>query len=187
MIQNKLLFSMMLAAGFACAAVAQAPAPGHIAGHTYVNPALNLSYAWPAILQPVTLPAAQSQQNDPHAYQFVLFSAKEGNQPYGLVMVAEKLNVAGPHSAGIKNSADMITRLANSLRPGPVLTNIAKSQRKSASGRQFDELSYSMNGKPAAVIATQVGDYLIVFKCNAASAHDMALMEKSALAMHVGK
>lgn len=178
---------MMLAAGFACAAVAQPPAPGHIAGHAYVNPSLHLSYTWPAILQPVTPPAAQAQQNDPHAYEFLLLSAKEGNQPYGLVMVAEKLNVAGPHSTGIKSSADMITRLANSLRPGPVLTNISRSQHKSASGRQFDELNYSINGKPAAVIATQVGQYLIVFKCNAASAHDMQLMEKSALAMHVGK
>lgn len=177
----------MLAAGFACAAVAQPPASGHIAGHAYVNPALHLSYTWPAILQPVTLPGAQAQQKDPHAYQFVLFSAKEGNQPYGLVMVAEKLNVAGPHSAGIKDSADMIARLASSLRPGPVLTNIARSQHTGASGRRFDELSYSMNGKPAAVIATQVGQYLIVFKCNAASANDMKAMEKSALAMRVGK
>lgn len=186
MIQHKLLFSLMLAAGFACAAVAQPPAQGHIAGHAYVNPSLHLSYTWPAIVQPVTLPAAQAQ-NDPHAYQFVLFSAKEGNQPYGLVMVAQKLNVAGPHSTGIKNSAEMIARLANSLHPGPVLSNIARSQHRSASGRQFDELSYSINGKPAAVIATGVGPYLIVFKCNAASAHDMALMEKSALALRVGK
>ncbi|MFP5234582.1 MAG: hypothetical protein ACLGSD_01660 [Acidobacteriota bacterium] len=187
MTKHKLLFSVMLAAGLACAAVAQPPAQGHIAGHAYVNPALHLSYTWPAILQADPVPAAQTQQNDPHAYQFVLFSAKQGKQPYGLMMMAEKLNVAGPHSGGIKSSADMITRLANSLRPGPVLTNIAKSQHKTASGRQFDELTYSISGKPAAVLATQVGEYLIVFKCNAASAHDMALMEKSALALRVGK
>lgn len=183
----KLLFPLVLAAGFTCAAVAQPPAQGHISGHAYVNPALHLSYTWPAILKPVSLPATQTQQNDPHAYQFVLFSAREGDQPYGLVMLAEKLNVAGPHSAGIKSSSDMIARLANSLHPGPMLSNIARSQRRSPGGRQFDELNYSMNGKPATVIATQVGQYLIVFKCNAKSAQEMALMEKSALALRVEK
>lgn len=182
-----LLFPLTLAAAFTCAAMAQPPAQGHIAGHTYVNPALHVSYTWPAILKPVSLPAAQAQQNDPHAYQFVLFSARQGDQPYGLVMLAEKLNVAGPHSSGIKSSSEMIGRLANSLRPGPVLTNIAKSQHKSAAGRQFDELTYLISGKPSAVLATQVGQYLIVFKCNAKSAQEMALMEKSALALRVEK
>jgi len=44
-----------------------------------------------------------------------------------------------------------------------------------------------MNGKPALVMATQKGQYLLVFKCNAQSASDMAQMENSALAIRMLK
>ncbi len=178
---------LMMATLIACAVHAESPADGHIAGSAYVNPYFHLSYTWPAMLKPVKVPAAVADANNPKAYEFVLFTARQGDKPYGVVMVAEKLNVAGPHSAGVKSSADMIDRLTHSLRPGPILSNFARSQKKSAGGRPFDELSYLMNGKPSSVIATQVGQYLIVFKCNAQSAAEMAQMEKSALGMRVGK
>lgn len=181
------IFFLILVALFAGAAYAESPATGHIAGKAYVNSYFHLTYAWPAMLTPVKLPSADAERNNPKAYEFVLFSAQQGKQPYGLVMVAQKLNVAGPHSSGVKSSADMIDRLTHSLRPGPILSNFARSQKKNARGMLFDELSYQMNGKPSSVMATQVGQYLIVFKCNAQSAADMALMEKSALAMRVAK
>lgn len=187
MMKIKLVFLLTIALGCAVAVNAQAPAEGRITANAYVNPSLHIAYAWPAIVKPVKLAAASAERNDPHAYQYVLFSAKEGDQPYGVLMLAQRLGVAGPHSAGLKSSAEMIAHLADSLRPGPVLTNIARSQHTAAGGRRFDELTYAISGKPAAVIATQVGQYLIVFKCNAQSAHDLALMEKSVLALRVGK
>lgn len=178
---------LMMAVAFAGAACAQSPADGHVAGHAYVNAYFHLSYTWPAALTPAPKPAAPPEHAMTNSYQTLLFSARQGTQQYGVVLVAEKLNVAGPHSSGLKSSAEMIDRLAGSLRAGPVLGNIHRSQYKSASGRTFDELSYTINGKPSAVIATQVGQYLLVFKCNAESAAGMAQLEKSAFAVRVGK
>jgi hypothetical protein len=37
------------------------------------------------------------------------------------------------------------------------------------------------------VIATQLGDFLLVFKCNAKTAADMSQMEQSALNLHMTK
>ncbi len=183
MFKLKIPFLMMVAA-LAGAACAQTPADGHIAGHAYVNSYFHITYAWPAILTPA--PKAVAARGTTNNYQTLLFTARQRNQPYGVVLVAEKLNVAGPHSTGLKSSAEMIDRLAGSLHPGPVLSNINRSKHKSASGRTFDELNYTINGKPSAVIATQVGQYLIVFKCSAEAAVGMAQLEKSAFAMRVG-
>jgi hypothetical protein len=184
MFKLKVFFLIMVAA-VASVACAQTPADGHVSGHAYVNSYFHISYTWPAMLTPA--PAAAPDHGMTNNYQTLLFSARQGNQPYGVVMVAEKLNVAGPHSPGIKSSADMIDRLAQSLRPGPVLSNINRSQKKNAHGMTFDALNYTINGKPSAVIATQVGQYILVFKCSAESAAGMAQMEKAALEMRVGK
>jgi hypothetical protein len=61
----------------------------------------------------------------------------------------------------------LIDRIAHSLRSGPILSNITRSEKKSQHGMVFDELSYLQSGKPSSVIAARVGEYLIIFKCNA--------------------
>jgi len=185
--QMKRIVVAFAAVLFASAAYALSPTDGHVAGKSYVNTYFHFSYSWPAMLNPATLPAQPGGGNGANSYMYPLFSAHQGNQPYGVVIVAEKLNVAGPHSAGLKSSSDYINRMARSLRPGPVLSNIQQYQKRSAHGMVFDELSYRVNGKPASVIATQVGQYLIVFKCNAQSEGDMSQMERSALALRMLK
>lgn len=166
---------------FASAAHALSPTDGHIADKSYVNSYFHLAYTWPAMLTPAKLPAAPADANSPTAYMFPLFTARQGNQPYGVVVVAEKLNVPGPHSSGIKSSAEFIDRVASSLRSAPMLSRITRTERKNARGMIFEELSYRLNGNPAALMATQLGQYLIVFKCNAQSATDFARMENSVL------
>jgi hypothetical protein len=178
---------LMMAVAASGAACAQTAADGHIVGHAYVNSYFHIAYTWPAMLTPRPAAAAAPDHGMTNNYQIPLFIAREGKQPYGVLVLAEKLNVAGPHSTGLKSSAEMIDRLASGLRAGPVLKNIQRSQKKSAAGKTFDELTYTMSGKPSAVMATQVGQYLIVFKCSAESAAEMAQMEKAALAMRVGK
>lgn len=175
--------ALILVALLAAASSAQSPTDGHIAAKSYVNPYFHIAYTWPAILKPTALPAAPATSGNPSAYAFPLFTARQGDQPYGVVMVAEKLNVAGPHSAGIKTSADYIDRIEHTLRPGPILSNIIRSQKKNARGVIFDVLNFQQNGKPSSVIATQAGNYLIIFKCSAQSAADMVQMENSALAL----
>lgn len=176
-----IFFAVLLAASLTGAGNAQLPTDGHVSGSSYVNAYFHFAYTWPAMLKPANLPAA----SDPQGYEFLLFLAREGSQPYGVAVVAEKLSVAGPHSAAMKSSADLIDRLANSLRAGPVLSNIAKSEKKNTRGMVFDELTYLQSGKPSAVLATKMGQYLIVFKCNAQSQADMRAMENSAMGIRM--
>lgn len=173
--------STLLAVLLAAVASAQSPASGKITGRTYVNSSLHISYTWPAMLQSKPLPAPDTASASVNAYSYPLFIAGQGDQPYGIVGVAQKLNVAGPHSTGIKSSAEYIDRLTQSLHPGPMLSGFNRTKIKSAAGVTFDKLSYLMKGKPSAVYATQIGLYVLVFKCNAQSAADMAQMEKSVL------
>ncbi|KAA6461116.1 hypothetical protein DYQ86_12750 [Acidobacteria bacterium AB60] len=163
-------------------AQAQAPTDGHIAGRAYINTYFHVAYTWPAALKPKVEPAP-SGAKDPHAYAFPLFTASLADQPYGVVVVAEKLNVAGPHSTGIQNSGQFIDKIKNSLRPGPLIANISSAHKTSAQGLVFDELDYTQNGKPSSLLATQIDQYLIVFKCSAQSASEMASMQRSALAL----
>jgi len=173
----------LLAALLLSTVSAQSPANGKITGRTYVNPSLHISYTWPAMLQSKPLPPPDASVSNAQAYMFPLFIAGQGDQPYGIVGVAEKLNVAGPHSSGIKSAAEYMDRLVQSLHPGPMLTNFNRTKVKSMSGMTFEKLSYLMKGKPSAVYATQLGQFVLVFKCNAQSPADMALMEKSVLAV----
>lgn len=177
------LASLVLAASCGAAGVAQSPADGKITGHTYVNPVLHISYTWPATLSAKPLPAPATASASVHAYMYPLFIAAAGDAPFGVVAVAEKMNVAGPHSGGITSAAGYIDHLAQSLQPGPVLSDFKRSKATGATGIQFEKLSYLIEGKPAAVYAMQTGTYVLVFKCNAPTAAGMAQIEKSVLAL----
>ncbi len=166
---------------------AQSLTSGRTTNKSYINTYFHFAYTWPAMLEPSPLPSPGAQSADPHAYQFPLFIARQGNQPYGVVVVAQRLNVAGPHSAPLTKSADLIDRIASSLRPGPILSNINRTEKKGSDGQVFDELSYLQSGKPSLILATKIGEYLIVFKCNAQSATDLRAMENSALALRLLK
>ncbi len=177
--------ALLLVCLTAMAATAQSPRDGRIVGNAYTNSYFGLTYTWPAILKPQPLPAPDPREAD--SYEFALFSARQGSQPYGVVIVAQKLNVAGPHSAALKGSADLIDRMARSLRPGPILSEIHRSQKKNARGVVFDELTYQQSGKPSAVLAVQSRQYLLVFKCNGQSTAEVSAMENSVLAARMAR
>lgn len=168
-------------------AAAQLPADGHVVGNAYVNRYFHVSYSWPAMLKPYNLPATATAGGNSGQYEFLLFSARQGDQSNGLIMVAEKLNVSTPHSSGVKTSAEYIDRLAQSIHPGPMLTNISRSEKKGPQGRAFSELDYTINGRPSATIATQIGQYALVFRCNAKSMGDLAQMRDSVLRLRTLK
>lgn len=177
----------ILVAASASVVSAQSPMDGHTTKASYVNTYFKFAYTWPEMLTPVPLPFSGAHDANPRGYEFSLFKAQEGAQPYGVVVVAQKLNVAGPHSSPLTKSGDLIDRIGRSLRPGPILSNINRSEKKNPRGRVFDELSYVQSGVPSSVIATQVGEYLIVFKCNARSAADIRAMEDSVLTLRMLK
>ena len=183
--QKTKLLALFAAIFVASAAFAQSPADGRIAGNSYTNKYFHLDYTWPAILKPEPIPAADSKTMG--SYEFLLFTAKQGNQPFGVAVVAQKLNVAGPHSEGVKSPAELLDRMHHSLRPNNILTNITRSQKKSSGGIVFEQLDYAVNGKPSTVLATQSGQYVLLFKCAAQNAADLAAMQKSVLAVKLAK
>lgn len=182
---RKSIFLALVLAFFATAAFAQSPTDGRISGKSYVNSYFHLTYTWPAILKPQPIPAADPKNAG--SYEFLLFSAKQGTQPYGIAVVAQKLGVAGPHSTGIKTAAELLDRMHNSLRPGPILSNISRTQKKSPAGVVFEELDYAQNGKPSAVFATQSGAFVLLFKITAQNPADFVAMQKTVLAARLGK
>ena len=99
-----------------------------------------------------------------------------------MVLVAEKLNIQTPHSKGLKDAADMMDRIMR-FRPEQHVTILSKKHFTSANGLVFDELDYTEGGGYSAALLAPVGDFLLVFKCNAQSAPDLAMMTTSAAAI----
>jgi hypothetical protein len=177
------LAALALLAFSLSAVSAQSPSDGRVTGNSYVNKYFHLAYSWPAILKPQPIPAADPK--NAKSYEFLLFSARQADQPFGIAVVAQKLNVAGPHSQGAKSAAELMDRMQHGLRPNTILTNITRSQKKSAGGVVFEQLDYVVNGKPSAVLATQSGQYALLFKCSAQNAADLAAMQRSVLAIRL--
>lgn len=95
---NPWKLALILAAVSACVVNAQSPTDSHTTKVSYVNTYFKFAYTWPAMLKPSTLPSPDANGTTPRTYEFPLFIAREVGQPYGVVIVAQKLGVAGPHS-----------------------------------------------------------------------------------------
>jgi hypothetical protein len=158
---------------------AQSPSHGHVQGDAYVNSYFHVSYRWAKILQPYDTSSPRLPQKPPSDnYEFLLFSARQGDQPYGVILLAIKLNAQTPHSMGIKDAADLMERIMR-FRPEQHVTILSKKHLTKASGFTFDEVDYTENGGYSAAIITPVKNFLLVFKCNAQSATDLVEMATS--------
>ncbi|MGA3033907.1 MAG: hypothetical protein ABSD70_11520 [Terracidiphilus sp.] len=165
-------------------AQAQSPTDGRTEGGAYVNSYFHLTYRWPGILQPTDMRALQLGPGSPYGNEFLLFAARQGDAPDGIVILAERLNYPTPHSRGIRDSADFLDRLMR-FHPEEHVVILSKKHFAGASGLVFDEFDYTQDGAFNAGVVTTVGQFLIVFKCNAATATDLEQMTKSAAAMEI--
>jgi hypothetical protein len=163
------------------------PTDGHVEGNSYVNSYFRLSYAWPRMLNPVDNSTLRLPQPSPYANEFLLFVARQGDEPYGVVVLAEKLNVRTPHSNGIRDGSDFLDRLIRGFKPEDQAVILSRKHFTNGDGIPFDEFDYTTRGEYSSGIAAEVGGYLIAFKCNAKSSADLAQMTKSIVAMHVQK
>lgn len=154
--------------------------------NVYVNSYFHISYSWPKMLQPVDTHSLQLPQASPNPNEFLLFAAREGDEPYGVVIVAEKLNVPTPHTNGIKNGPDFLDKVAR-FKPEQQVVMQPRKHFTNADGLIFDELDYTERGVPSSAVATQIGQFLIIFKCNARTPVDLAEMNKSAATLHISK
>jgi hypothetical protein len=116
----------------------------------------------------------------------MLFSARQGNEPFGVIVLAERLNVKTPHSNGIKDGADFIDRVE---RFNPEQHAVVQSRKHfvSMDGLPIDQLIYTTNGEHTSAIAVQIKDFLIAFRCNAKSENDLAKMNRSVVELHLIK
>lgn len=134
-----ILISVLICSG----SQAQSPADGRTEGHVYVNSFFNFTYVWPCILQPYDTSALGLGPGSPYGNEFMLFAACEGGEPYGVVVLAEKLNYPTPHSPrGIRDSADFLGRLMR-FRPEEHVAILSKKHFTSANGLVFDEVDYT--------------------------------------------
>jgi len=166
---------------------AQSPDDGQVQGDAYVNAFFYVLYRRASILQPNDIASLDLSKKSPYNNEFLLFPAKQGDQPYGVILLAEKLDVPTPHSpAGIRDATDMMDWIMR-FRPEQHVTILSKKHFTSANGLVFDELDYTVNGGYTSALLTPVDGFLLTFRCNAQSSADLAKMTLSVTALQRNK
>jgi hypothetical protein len=173
-----MLYALLLLFGLSHFAQSQSPTDGQVRNTTYENTYFKFSYSWPSFLQPSDVNALQLPKKAPSDNEFLLFSAREGEVPYGIVAVAERMNVPTQHGGGLKSSSDLMDRIAR-FRPEQHVVMQPLKHFTNPDGIVIDELDYVEDGAPSSAVVIQFGDFLIAFKCNAKSAADIDTMNHS--------
>jgi hypothetical protein len=176
--RHKLLLACLLLFGLCNFAQSQLPTDARVQKTAYENTYFKFSYSWPSFLQGYDVKALQLPKSAPSNNEFLLFSARQGDEPYGIVVVAERMNVPTQHSGGLKSSSDLMDRIAR-FRPEQHVVMQPRKHFTNADGFVIDELDYVEDGAESSAIVIQVRDFLIAFKCNAKSARDLDAMNRS--------
>jgi hypothetical protein len=97
----------------------------------------------------------------PNPNESLLFSARQGTEPFGVVIIAEKLGVSTQPSRGIKDGTDFLDRVIVSSG----LTNkeriLKRTTLTNTYGLTFQELDYLIDGGYSSAITIQVGQWLM--------------------------
>jgi hypothetical protein len=166
------------------ASPAESAYDGHVERGTYVNAFLHFAYTWPKSMHPLDLAMLGVHPGNLDPHEFPLFALRQGDQPYGIVMLEEKLHVPVPGDAhGFRDGPDFLSRIEPGLRP-QVPKILDRKHLVHPDGFIFDELDYLVDHEYTAAIIIQIGEYLVVFKCNAKTAADLGTMTRSVLAAH---
>lgn len=177
MLRGALCFAALFL-GWSALIYAQSTADGHVVGPSYENTYFKFIYTWPKFLQPYDVNSLQFAKRSPSNNEFLLFSARQGDEPYGIVVVAERMNVSTQYNGGLKSSSDLIDLISH-FRPEQHVTMQTRKRFTTADGLAFDELDYVEDGVPSSGIVIQIKNFLIAFKCNAKSANELDEMNKS--------
>jgi len=154
---------------------------GDSGGEVVRNTRFNFTLRLPVGLHSVDMSSLNIHAN-PTSDEFLVMTARQGNQPFGIVILAERLNVGRPP---MSNAEDFLRKLQNTWRSGqtgPVV--VGKTHGTSPEGFTFDELDYRLpGGEFDAAVVTRVGDYLLASRCNAKTEADLKAMTESIKAM----
>jgi hypothetical protein len=162
----------------------QSPADGHLEGNTYVNTYFHFSYSWSENVKPRD-PRTLNVDATPSKEEFLMFSAQEGDKPFGIVMLAQKLGPTQKNPRGIRDGNDFLNRVIGSWPPATPGKLLNRSRVIGTHGLTFDELDYIQGTDWTSAITTQIDGYLIAFRCNADNAAELAKMKASVLALRL--
>jgi hypothetical protein len=179
MAKRSLGLVVILAAISFVSAGGQSSADGSVHGNVYTNRYFKVSLMLPPILHAVDLASLNLHRPSNEINEFLMMAAREGDAPYGIVMMAEKLNA----TSHIQDGQDFLRRVPSGWNAGQVLES--KKVNVQPHGLTFEELDYGIpNVEFDSAIVTQVGDYLLAFKCNAKSSADRKMMVDAVTSMH---
>jgi hypothetical protein len=185
-VRSPWLLVLVIGSIFVCQA--QSPADGHVEAHAYVNTYLHFTYTWPSMLHPRDVGSLQINAPTPLPGEFLLFAAQQTGKPFGIVIISEKLHVPTPHNpAGFKDGADFLNRIPIGWTPADHFKTLKTTHSTTPDGLSVDQMDYTVSDEFDSGIAIQFGDYIVVFKCNAASLADLDIMTKSILATRRSK
>jgi hypothetical protein len=166
---------------------AQSPRDGHVTADFYINSYFHFSYSWPKTLHPVDEASMNVHAPAGSTDEFFLFSAKKPDAPFGVVIIAEKPNFHAPASGGMNDSQSFLEHVKKTWDPAGHPKILSETQSQNGDGLTFYELDYIHFGQYSSAIATQIGEFQIVFRCNAKSVVELSGMTKSVLASHLTK
>jgi hypothetical protein len=163
---------------------AQSPTDSKLEVGTYLNSYFKLAYTWPKDQTPTVLHLTEPEapETEFRKHEFLLFASKQGNQPYGVIMLAEPLGIGTPRMSPIRDSSDYLNRITRTWNPTGNGKVLKRSRTTNTSGLTFEEMDYTVYGEHDAALVTQIGQYLIVFKCNASSPEALAAMIRTVIA-----
>jgi len=179
LVRRGLKLALVVAVFGAVTAVGQSAADGSIRGNVYSNSYFKISLVLLPNLHAVDL-ASLNVHVQPQANEFLMLAAREGDAPSGIVLLAVKLNAAPNH---VVDEQDFLRKVQKSWDAGEVLDG--QQLRMQKDGPTFHQLDYEIpKGEFDSAIVTRVGDYLLVFKCNAKSKEALKVMVDAVIAMH---
>jgi hypothetical protein len=156
----------------------QSPDDGKVTGNSYVNSYFKFSYTWSTMLKPYGTSSLRLPQKSAYANEYLLFSARQGDEPFGVVVLAERMGPT-PHNRGFRDGADFLDRVVSSFKPEEHARFQPIKHFRSSQGLIFDQVDYTDNSGIESAMVTQFDGFLIVFKSNAKSVADLAEMTKS--------
>ena len=105
--------------------------------------------------------------------------AREGEGPSGIVVFAEKLNVAPSH---VVDEQDFLRRARKGWDAGQIFDGQEMGIRKESF--TFDKLDYEVpKSEFGSMIVTRARDYLLAFKCSARTREELKVMLDAVMAM----
>jgi hypothetical protein len=155
---------------------------GKVEGNSFVDHSLHFAYSPPPSMQfvPVNSLNLNNAHDSPTCYG--LFAARQPNKPFGIVAFTQKLNT--PCYIGgttYKEGSEFLSRIPRATGSG--FKELGHLHAVLPNGFIVDELDYMNGTEFSAGVSVNVGSFLVISKCNAGSASDLAAMTKSILAI----